>query len=55
MDDKEKSDGGAPACPHPTEWTTEPHSCPYSEEIGGNYELQCRCCDACRHQCLMDI
>jgi len=33
----------------------EPHTCPYSEEIGGNSETLCTCCEDCRHECAMDI
>ena len=35
--------------------TVEAHACPYKEEINGNSETLCRCCDECRHECLMDI
>lgn len=34
---------------------TEPHSCPYSEEINDNYEDLCTCCDDCRQECVWDI
>ncbi len=33
----------------------EIHSCPYAEEINDNFQKICNCCDACRHECLMDI
>mgnify|MGYP000744665381 CR=1 FL=1 len=33
----------------------EEHTCPYREEIGGDYETTCDCCDDCRHECLWDI
>lgn len=31
------------------------HTCPYSEEINGDYETECRCCSECTYQCCMDI
>lgn len=35
---------------------TEPHSCPFAEEIGDNNDPEyCTCCDDCRHECCMDI
>jgi len=30
------------------------HSCPFSSEICGNYDL-CNCCENCENQCAMDI
>lgn len=35
--------------------TKEPHTCPYAEEIGGDYETLCNCCDDCQGECCMDI
>ena len=34
---------------------TEPHTCPYAEDINDDYESLCSCCDACVHECAMDI
>lgn len=35
---------------------TEPHSCPYADEIGDNDDPEyCTCCDDCMHECAMDI
>lgn len=34
---------------------TEPHTCPYKEEINDDYESLCTCCKDCEHECLMDI
>lgn len=31
------------------------HGCPYREDIDGDYDYRCNCCDACRHECAMDI
>ena len=33
----------------------EPHTCPFAEEIHGDSESLCDCCDDCMHQCSMDI
>lgn len=33
----------------------ELHTCPYSEDINGNYETLCNCCSECSNQCAMDI
>lgn len=34
----------------------ERHSCPYNEEMNGNYDDDyCNCCPACVRDCLMDI
>ena len=36
--------------------SSEPHACPFQEEINGNDDdSYCDCCDDCRHECLMDI
>ncbi len=32
-----------------------PHPCPYSEEIHGDSETLCTCCDDCQYQCAMAI
>ena len=34
---------------------TEPHTCPYAEEINNNSETLCNCCQDCVNQCAMDI
>jgi len=31
------------------------HTCPFSEEIHGDCETTCNCCDDCQHECAMDI
>jgi len=41
-------------CGHEGE-TPEPHSCPYAEEIGGDYRKDCTCCVRCQNQCCEDI
>lgn len=33
---------------------TEPHNCPFKEEIHGNLE-QCNCCSQCQHDCCLAI
>lgn len=33
---------------------TEPHTCPFGEEIH-NSEALCDCCDECARECAMDI
>ena len=34
---------------------TEPHTCPYDEEINDDRETLCHCCDACAQECSDDI
>jgi len=34
---------------------TEPHTCPYGEEILGDFKTLCNCCTDCEHNCAMDI
>lgn len=33
----------------------EEHTCPYAEEIGGDSEFTCTCCEYCTNQCAWDI
>lgn len=33
----------------------EPHTCPYAEEICGDYETLCTCTEEQEYQCRMDI
>lgn len=35
--------------------TLDLHSCPFSEEITGNYAEDCNCCADCRGNCAMEI
>lgn len=37
------------------EGSLEPHTCPYSEEIGGDFETLCNCCENCQSNCAGDI
>ena len=30
-------------------------TCPYKEDIGGDYETLCVCCYDCRSECVMEI
>lgn len=32
-----------------------PHTCPYSEDIDGDFETLCTCCDRCSDECAADI
>ena len=32
-----------------------PHTCPYAEEIHGDRETLCECCEECEKQCAWDI
>ena len=32
-----------------------PHTCPYREDVYGDYTTKCTCCDECRKQCAYDI
>ena len=34
---------------------SEPHLCPYKEEIGDDHETLCTCCPDCEYDCAMDI
>lgn len=32
------------------------HPCPFAEEIHDNYDPEfCNCCEACTHDCAMDV
>jgi len=33
----------------------EDHTCPFAEEIDGDSETQCNCCDYCTEQCAWNI
>lgn len=35
--------------------TTEPHTCPLSEELCDDDETLCTCCSRCTYECYMDI
>jgi hypothetical protein len=32
-----------------------PHPCPYAQEIGGDSETLCTCCDGCTYGCARDV
>lgn len=34
--------------------SAELHTCPYRTEINYDYSI-CNCCEACEHECCMDI
>ena len=31
------------------------HTCPYREDVHGDNESLCNCCEQCQHECAMDI
>jgi hypothetical protein len=31
------------------------HTCPYREDVNGDYDTLCHCCSYCQRQCCMDI
>lgn len=33
----------------------ELHSCPYAEDVHGDSESQCNCCESCRNKCSDNI
>ena len=33
----------------------EPHTCPYQEDINGDYTTLCNCCVSCQNDCASDI
>lgn len=33
----------------------EEHTCPYQEDINGDYDSLCTCCPCCQDNCAMDI
>lgn len=34
---------------------SKPHTCPYNEDMYGDYYNLCRCCPDCERTCAMDI
>jgi hypothetical protein len=38
-----------------TDEEIEEHTCPYDEDINGDSESMCHCCDYCGNQCAQDI
>lgn len=32
-----------------------PHTCPYAEDIGGDSDTLCTCCQDCEGECAQDI
>lgn len=34
---------------------SEPHTCPYAEEIANDSETECTCCPDCTRECAYDI
>ena len=35
--------------------SAEYHSCPYAEDMHGDYSEACRCCGECSYNCAQDI
>jgi len=33
----------------------EPHPCPFQEDVNGDSETLCKCCECCEQQCCDDI
>ncbi len=33
----------------------EDHTCPFAEDVNGDFDSLCDCCDDCTHECAMDI
>jgi len=33
----------------------ELHTCPFNEDVHGDYETLCNCCEHCAHDCVMEI
>lgn len=33
----------------------EPHTCPFKEDINGDHETLCTCCEPCQNGCAQDI
>jgi hypothetical protein len=31
------------------------HGCPYAEDVNGDYEFQCNCCESCTSLCADEI
>lgn len=34
---------------------TDPHPCPFAQDVHNDSESECICCDECTHECAMDI
>lgn len=34
---------------------TEPHPCPFDQEIEGNDDDVCTCCETCQEDCEIDV
>ena len=55
MDDLINVEGcgsGRSGCKNPP---SEPHSCPFAEEIDDDFEDNCTCCEECTDKCADDI
>lgn len=48
----DKRNPDRPHCECPSD---DEHTCPFAEEINGDYESLCTCCDDCTDQCAQDI
>jgi len=33
----------------------KPHNCPFQEDVNGDCETKCKCCEYCEEQCCDDI
>lgn len=42
-------------CPKCNNKATEPHPCPYNQDIDNDHDTLCTCCDECSKECARDI
>lgn len=49
---KDCGPGSRLGCPNPP---TEPHTCPFAEEINEDSVTLCTCCPDCTRECARDI
>lgn len=33
----------------------EAHGCPFEEDLNGDYEFRCKCCEDCQEECAWNI
>ena len=54
IDDLDPPPATSSLCSCKCDEVSEPHTCPYSEELGGSDEL-CNCCSYCTSECASDV
>jgi hypothetical protein len=43
-------------CPHcEKNLATDPHPCPFAQDVNNDNEFECICCDDCTRECAADI